>query len=114
MRAWAAAAAVQPFPPSTSGITPFSAQRLSVEGETPARRAASLRVSGSSCTALKLQRPDAAGAPAAVRGGYGPPRRPAASGWRLAVDLPPLSGLPARLSPEFRARARGGQAFRAG
>src|SRR5436190_7095702 len=43
MRACETAAGVQPFP-STSGITPVSAQRFSVAGFTPASSAASLSV----------------------------------------------------------------------
>ena len=53
IRACATAAAVQPSP-SACGITPVEAQRLSVAGDTPARSAASLRVSVWSVT-----RPDA-------------------------------------------------------
>src|ERR687893_1500570 len=44
MRACATAAAVHCAPPSTSGITPVCAQRLSVAAETPTRSAASVRV----------------------------------------------------------------------
>src|SRR3954451_16531211 len=50
MRACATAAAVHAPPPSTSGITPLSAQRLSVDGETPTRAAASERVRVGSAT----------------------------------------------------------------